>query len=195
MEFLFSIVAIVIVVFVFFSLKNSFDDEETKLFRKIWSSKRMSNEASWEQERKSHAALKQLFGVNLSTADSMREDAVLSLFQAADKFDVKYPNNLGTVMLDEIEREISSSARTAASPPEREAVETKLSEIKRLAAKLIGMRKTASMMGISVSELNKGMWDEATEDERTAWKEKHPNLSGSELFEKFTREKLRNSDL
>ena len=96
-------------------------------------------------------------------------------------------------MLDEIDREISSRVGTEASPLQRDAVEKKLTEIRHVVMQLIGMKKTAAIMGTSYHDLLRGLWEEASEEERSVWKQKHPNLIDSELFESFVREMLKKS--
>jgi hypothetical protein len=155
---------LVIGIFIFGSLKNSFDSPENKLFRKVWSAKRFNNDTAISQEIESHKALQKMFGVNIDSDDETFQKNVIRLFSAAHDFDLKYPSNLGTTMIDEVDSNLKSSVGYNLSAEEKASKQTKVDFVSELATRFIGMRKATERMGIPYTEMIEGFWDEGEED-------------------------------
>lgn len=190
MEFIGIIALLVIGVFVILSVKNSFDSEETKLFRKVWSSKRFSNAQAISQELESHKALRKMFNVDVNDEDKVFQKNTIRLFSAAHDFDKKHPNNMGTIMIDEVAGSLRSLMSHGLVGKDREERKEKIETVLGLVTKFIGMRKVSERMGISYDEMLKSFWDEAKDDEKQEFIKQNADLKADEISELFMLKKM-----
>lgn len=190
MEFIGIIALLVIGVFVILSVKNSFDSEETKLFRKVWSSKRFSNTQAISQELESHKALRKMFNVDVNDEDKVFQKNTIRLFSAAHDFDKKHPNNMGTIMIDEVAGSLRSLMSHGLVGKDREERKEKIETVLGLVTKFIGMRKVSERMGISYDEMLKSFWDEAKDDEKQEFIKQNADLKADEISELFMLKKM-----
>lgn len=187
------IILLVIGIFIFASLKNSFDSPQNKLFRKVWSAKRFNNASANSQEIESHKALRYMFDVNIDSNEYTFQRNVMRLFSAAHDFDIKHPNNLGTIMIDEVGISLKSSMPYSLPANEKAEKQAKIDLVLEMASNFIGMRKATERMGIPYNEMIKGFWDEADKNEIEEFKKESVNSNLTEKQEAFVFHMIRKS--
>jgi len=107
MEFL---IGLVVVICAVIFLPKILSSPETKLFRRVWSTERMSNSYAFEKQAEAMNDLASHFGINPDNAPDEVDEAIGNLLEAAVEFDLRYKNNLGVEVTSVIARNLSTRA-------------------------------------------------------------------------------------